>query len=65
MQPQGLGGYGRYGRRECKAPGESGLTLDDILSSLQGELLKGREAGAELDLLARRKGFPIPSANHW
>lgn len=41
---QGLGGMGNGIRQ----PGKSGLTFDHILSRLQGELQKSKEAGGEL-----------------
>jgi hypothetical protein len=48
MQAQGLGGMGGVGSVNVRVPGKSGLTFDQILSRLQGELQKSRETGAEL-----------------
>ena len=45
MQGQGLSGMGGG---NVRSPGKSGLTFDNILSWLQGELRKSREIGAEL-----------------
>ncbi|OSX56111.1 hypothetical protein POSPLADRAFT_1160987 [Postia placenta MAD-698-R-SB12] len=47
---QGLIGLGDRGRN-MNVPGKSGLTLDHILSRLQGELQKSRNTGAELHSL--------------
>jgi hypothetical protein len=44
MPVQGLGGMGGG---NVRSPGKSGLTFDNIISWLQGELRKSRETGAE------------------
>ena len=50
MQPQGLVSIGGMGG-STRPLGKSGLTFDHILSCLQGELQKSREASAELHSL--------------
>lgn len=50
LQSQALGGMGGMGG-SMRPPGKSGLSFDHILTRLQGELQKSREAGADLHSL--------------
>ncbi|KZO98670.1 SMAD/FHA domain-containing protein, partial [Calocera viscosa TUFC12733] len=51
VQGQTLGGMG-----SARAPGKSGLTFDHLLSRLQGEIVKSRETGNELNMIGREMG---------
>jgi hypothetical protein len=51
MQATGLGGMGGMGSGNVRPPGKSRFTFDHILSRLQEQPQKSREAGAELHTL--------------